>query len=326
MAYNKVISVCVITYNSAQTVLETLDSLKAQTYQNLELIISDDCSKDETIKVCKSWLMENSSRFCRTLLITYPYNTGTVNNLNRGVAQCHGEWIKCIAGDDAFTNNFFKDLSYYLDNPKFSFIIVPLLVYENTFEEQNHKYNYDCSNCLFFEKDTSAGMQHKVLLRKPVPGAGFVIKKDVYDKIGFYDSKYPFFEDRPYSVKVTGKGIRLDFAPCYGVKYRVSSSSIERRSTQILSRYHLDSYRFQRDVLLKEVGFVESLLIRLRLFCIFRIFKSNRNVLTDKARKQLHLIERFYRYIGCMISIKYMKYLMGMKKDAYHQNTFFSSI
>ena len=122
-------------------------------------------------------------------------------------------------------------------------------------------------------------------------------------------------EDRPYTIKATGSGIRLDFAPCYGVKYRVASTSVERRNTKILSKYHLDYFRFQRDVVIKEVGFTERLLIRLWLMFTFNIYKTNRNVLTDNAKKQLHLIEKINRYVERVLSYKYYKYLGGMKRQ-----------
>ena len=50
------VSVPVITYNSAKFVLETLESIKAQTYQNIELVISDDCSTDNTVQICRDWV------------------------------------------------------------------------------------------------------------------------------------------------------------------------------------------------------------------------------------------------------------------------------
>lgn len=314
MAYNNIISVCVITYNSSATILETLESVKNQTYQNLELVISDDASKDDTVEICTQWLEKNVGRFVCSLIITSPKNTGTVNNLNRGVEQCRGEWIRCIAGDDAFGENFFQDLSVYLDNPEYNFINVPLSVYQGTFEEKNHVYDYDCTGCRFFDESTDAALQHKILLRCPIPGTGFVVRKSVYDKVGLYDPQYPFFEDRPFSVRVTDAGIKLHFVPCFGMKYRLSGASIEMRKKEILSRYHRDSYRFQRDVVYNEVGFLEKLLICIRLGIIYKSFKENRNQLTDKIEKKLTRVDKINRVVSHIVSYKFYSYLKGMQK------------
>ena len=57
------VSIIVLTYNSSLTILETLESLKKQSYPNIELIISDDASKDETVKICQTWVQANSYKF-----------------------------------------------------------------------------------------------------------------------------------------------------------------------------------------------------------------------------------------------------------------------
>ena len=90
------VSVVVITYNSAQYVLETLNSIKEQSYSNIELIISDDCSKDKTVEICRDWLAKNKEKFVRTELITVEKNTGTSANINRGIKASKGKWIKSI--------------------------------------------------------------------------------------------------------------------------------------------------------------------------------------------------------------------------------------
>lgn len=77
------VSIPVITYNSAKTVIETLDSIKAQTYPNIELIISDDCSTDDTVQLCREWIEKNGERFERTELISVTKNTGVSGNNNR---------------------------------------------------------------------------------------------------------------------------------------------------------------------------------------------------------------------------------------------------
>ena len=94
------VSVVVITYNSSKYVIETLDSIYNQTYEQLELIISDDCSKDDTIPKCEEWLAKNQERFYNAQIITTSINTGIPANCNRGFEKAQGEWIKYIAGDD----------------------------------------------------------------------------------------------------------------------------------------------------------------------------------------------------------------------------------
>ena len=87
------ISVLVIAYNSAKTIIETLDSIKKQTYPELELIVTDDCSSDNTIFITKKWIENNHGRFIRVKLVTSAQNTGISANYNRGEDECSGEWI-----------------------------------------------------------------------------------------------------------------------------------------------------------------------------------------------------------------------------------------
>ena len=88
---NPLVSVVVITYNSSKYILECLDSIYNQTYQKIELIISDDCSKDNTVEICRDWLAVNDDRFLGTNLVLSEINTGVSANCNRGVHVSHGE-------------------------------------------------------------------------------------------------------------------------------------------------------------------------------------------------------------------------------------------
>jgi glycosyltransferase involved in cell wall biosynthesis len=105
---NPLVSVIVVTYNSSKYVLETLESAKAQTYSNIELIITDDCSKDNTVEVCKQWLERNKTRFVNIRLVTTKKNTGIPGNCNRGLNTSKGELLKFIAGDDVILPGFIE--------------------------------------------------------------------------------------------------------------------------------------------------------------------------------------------------------------------------
>ena len=99
------VSVIVITYNSAQYVLQTLESIKRQTYKNIELIVSDDRSSDNTISICKDWVIENKHIFRNVKVLQTPSNGGICHNYNYALQQANGEWIKYIAGDDILEDN-----------------------------------------------------------------------------------------------------------------------------------------------------------------------------------------------------------------------------
>ena len=55
------VTIVVVTYNSASFVAEALESVRVQTWNELELIITDDSSSDETIEICKRWLERNQT-------------------------------------------------------------------------------------------------------------------------------------------------------------------------------------------------------------------------------------------------------------------------
>ena len=58
------VSVVVITYCSADTLEETLNSILHQDYKRLELIITDDCSKDETYAIAEAWIRKTQETVC----------------------------------------------------------------------------------------------------------------------------------------------------------------------------------------------------------------------------------------------------------------------
>ena len=104
-----IVSIIVITYNSSKYVLETLKSALNQTYNNIELIISDDCSTDNTISICQNWLDENKYRFVDVKIVANKNNNGIPANCNRGINASTGDWIKLVAGDDVLCPNCISD-------------------------------------------------------------------------------------------------------------------------------------------------------------------------------------------------------------------------
>lgn len=114
----KLVSVVVLAYRSADTIIETLESIKKQTYPQIELIVTDDCSPDNTVEVVESWMRDNKGCLSDMKLVTTKKNTGLPSNINRGLQAATGMYYKGIAGDDYLTEDAIeKYVDFCEENP-----------------------------------------------------------------------------------------------------------------------------------------------------------------------------------------------------------------
>lgn len=99
------ISIIVPTYNVAQYVVECLDSIAAQTYQgDVECIIVDDCSTDDTREVVEKWQKSYRGEISFSR-VNLKENGGLGNARNVGLDAARGDWILFVDSDDAITPN-----------------------------------------------------------------------------------------------------------------------------------------------------------------------------------------------------------------------------
>lgn len=217
------VSVAVITYNSSKYVLETLESAKAQTYPNIELIISDDCSTDNTIELCEQWISKNKDRFVRTKIVTADGNTGVSANCNRAEDACKGEWVKLIAGDDMLLPNCIADfVSYVKTNPDSIFVFGRVQAFGAS-KLENEKISQKGFDYKLFTYKTAEGQLDRLLnwgQCLPTPTV-FYNKIKCYDLGINYDERIPFIEDRPRWIQALKKNIKFNFVEKEVVKYRV---------------------------------------------------------------------------------------------------------
>jgi glycosyltransferase involved in cell wall biosynthesis len=95
------ISIITVCYNSASTIRHTIESVFNQTYQDIEYIVVDGNSTDETVPIIK----EYESRFCgRMQWISEPDN-GLYDAMNKGIKLAAGDIIGILNSDDKYTSN-----------------------------------------------------------------------------------------------------------------------------------------------------------------------------------------------------------------------------
>lgn len=216
------VSIVVITFNSAQFIVETLESAKNQSYQNIELIISDDGSIDETIKICNDWLNNNHARFVRFELITSSHNTGIACNLNRGIKASKGEWIKSIAGDDILLPNCISvNMDYVNANPEAVIVFSNMIHFTKEYTENNYLTISDSLRKKldkFFSLSTEKQL-HIIINCNYLPAPTVFQKRCIIESVGYYDEKYGY-EDWPMWIILLEKGIPLSYFDKNTIAYR----------------------------------------------------------------------------------------------------------
>lgn len=100
------ISFVVTSYNYEKYILKTLESIKAQTYRNFEIIIVDDCSKDNSCKIIEDFISENQD--LKITLIKQNSNQGQMASMIKGLEFAQGQFISFIDSDDILMPDYAK--------------------------------------------------------------------------------------------------------------------------------------------------------------------------------------------------------------------------
>lgn len=212
------ISVIMGIYNCADTLEEALDSLIAQTYQNFEVIMCDDGSKDNTVVVAEKYVNSYPDKF---ILLKNEKNLGLNKTLNRCLKEAKGEYIARMDGDDiSLPERFQKEVNGLDKNPEFAVVSTPMIFFDE---------NGDWKTGTAIEFPT----KHDFIKHSPFfCHAPCMVRKDVFLEVGGYseDNRTLRFEDCHlwYKVYAHGyKGFNLQ-EPLY--KMRDDANAYKRRT------------------------------------------------------------------------------------------------
>jgi glycosyltransferase involved in cell wall biosynthesis len=228
------VSIIVITYNSARYVLKTLESARFQSYRNIELIISDDASSDMTVELCENWIASNRERFHNIMLLTSRFNTGTSSNCNRAIKLAAGEWIKLIGGDDILTNKCIEENMQFISLNSH----IKLLFSDCVIIDENHKEIGHLSNNSEFFGLSAKKQYQKLIWANYVATPTAFINASVFKIIGGFDERIRIVEDYPFWIKATKNDYKLYYFNVDTVLYRKLSSLLDIK--QSLSSYQAD--------------------------------------------------------------------------------------
>lgn len=302
----KLVSVPVLTYNAESFIEETLESIFNQTYQTIELIISDDCSKDNTVQIVEDWCAQPRviARFTDIKIITVPKNTGIPANYNRCITASTGEWIKAISGDDALMPSCVEDnIDFINNNQEVKVLYSYNRVYENTFEEENFVgLNPKKSPHNIINDTITANEQYQLLLagdRIAFTPSRFLSKNAIFDA-GIPDESL-YSEDYQLKLSFTKKGYKLFFMEKETVLYRqhdfASSNTIKE---YILKPHYFKTESFREKCIYPYIPY-DAKMSQKFSWIVNQIFRINlfntKNKINDFLYYVLNVVLNPFKYI-----------------------------
>lgn len=118
---NDLVSIITPTYNCAKFIEETIRSVQTQTYLNWEMIISDDCSTDNTREIIAPYLESDK----RIKYICNDKNSGAAITRNNALRQAKGRWIAFLDSDDLWLPEKLERQIAFMETNHFSFSYHP---------------------------------------------------------------------------------------------------------------------------------------------------------------------------------------------------------
>ncbi len=188
------ISVLMGIYNCAPTLQEALDSLYAQTYQDFQIILCDDGSKDDTYKIAE----ENAKKHDNIILIKNDRNRGLNYTLNHCLEYADTEYCARMDGDDiSIPERFEKEINFLESHPEYAIVSTPMIYFDEQGDFKKGKGGYEPS------KEECA--QHTPFCHAPC-----MVKTEAYKAVGGYsvDNKLLRVEDYHLWIKMFAKGYR----------------------------------------------------------------------------------------------------------------------
>lgn len=260
MRMKELISVIVPVYNASCYLGRCLDSLLGQTYHDLEIIVVDDGSTDNSCKIAKEYAMRDNR-----VVVVHQSNQGVSAARNKGLEVALGNYVGFVDSDDVVDERMYETL-------------YELLV-DNECEVSGCQYCLFRDNYQFMRRDSYVIYDRKESLERLVLEAGItnflwdkLFKKELFRNLTFKTGK--IFEDMDVMYKLLDRVSRIVIseAVLYGY-YQREDSYVHTYSYDKLINY-IEVYR-EREGFLQErypelEGKLKSSLV-LSIFVVFRI-------------------------------------------------------
>ena len=189
------ISIITATYNSENTIIDTIESLNQQTYKNYNLIIIDNLSSDKTLEIIKK-------NFKGNLKIISEKDNGIYHALNNGISYADGEIIYILHSNDRLIKKNCLELvsnSFKKFNPD---VLYGNIVIENRKTKKIIRNWVPDRINLHNKINNNNSYKNKFKNGWVPPHTSLFVKKDIIKRIGEYNTNYEISSDYDYIIRI----------------------------------------------------------------------------------------------------------------------------
>lgn len=130
---NDLVSVIMPSYNSAEYIAESIESVIKQTYPHWELLITDDCSTDNTVEIVKQYVQKDN----RIKLFVLKANSGAAVARNNSIKEAQGRYIALLDSDDLWLPEKLEKQLAFMQKNGYEFCYSSCLIYDKNIKEYN---------------------------------------------------------------------------------------------------------------------------------------------------------------------------------------------
>ncbi|MFM4704352.1 glycosyltransferase [Aeromonas bivalvium] len=218
------VSILIPVFNHEKYIEECLTSIINLTYSNIEVLICDDGSADNSLSIVKAWCLQHPGL---NVKVFTQENKGVCHTLNRLLSEASGEFITICASDDALLpDSISLRLAAMHSDPAIEAVIGDAVVINGDSVEVNRSAMKSLYNANF--SALAARPARELVFNWSVVGPTLLVKRSLYNKIGMYDPNL-LVEDRDFYLRCLAIN-GLKFIPDIVAKYRVHSDNASRKS------------------------------------------------------------------------------------------------
>jgi glycosyltransferase involved in cell wall biosynthesis len=272
------VTIICICYNHEKYVVQALNSIVAQNYKSLEIIILDDCSTDNSVIEIKKWAAQHKVH----QLIINSENLGITKSFNKALTYANGDYIMDLAADDYLETAAISTLiSVFIEN------VDTALAYGNTklVDENDQFIEYYYHN----SDEAKSGDIYKDIIGQTlkINSVASMIKTKVLKELGGYDERL-LFEDLDIWVRLS-RSCQITYVDHIIINKRMLSSSL---GSQFVNPFNKFTKQLNRTVFS----------ILKKAYLLNRNIEENKSLLL-RVRKELKKSIKNYDFT---LTIKYL--------------------